>query len=119
MKSLQETYAAKSACFGCGPTNAQGLRIRSFVEGDMLICDWTAQKHHEAFDNVLNGGIIGALLDCHCNWAAVHHFMKARGLDAAPACVTADYAIVLKRPCPTSGPVHLEAKVIESTGDKA
>jgi acyl-coenzyme A thioesterase PaaI-like protein len=119
MKSLQETYAPNNACFGCGPKNEQGLRIRSFAEGDTVVADWTPQKHHEAFENVLNGGIIGALLDCHCNWAAVNHLMKSRGLDSAPACVTADYAITLKRPCPTTGPVHLEARVVESSGDKA
>ena len=32
-KSLQETYAPHNACFGCGPANEKGLRIRSFVGG--------------------------------------------------------------------------------------
>ena len=32
--SLQERYAPHNTCFGCGPANAQGLRIRSFAEGD-------------------------------------------------------------------------------------
>ena len=117
--SLQERYAPHNACFGCGPANAQGLHIRSMAEGELVVAEWTPSEHHQAFPGVLNGGIIGALLDCHCNWAAVHHFMKTRNLDAPPACVTADYAITLKRPCPTSGPVHLEAKVISSEGDKA
>jgi acyl-coenzyme A thioesterase PaaI-like protein len=119
-KSLQETWAPNNACFGCGPTNEKGLRIRSFVQGDEVVCDWTPQPHHEAFPGVLNGGIIGALLDCHSNWAAIAHLMKVKGLtDKAPCCVTADYAIVLKRPCPTNGPVHLKAKVVQSEGDKA
>ena len=34
MKSLQEMYAPNSFCFGCGPKNPKGLRIRSFVVGD-------------------------------------------------------------------------------------
>jgi len=118
-KSLQETYAPDNACFGCGPKNEKGLRIRSFVEGDEVVCTWTPQKHHEAFPGVLNGGIIGALLDCHSNWTAIAHLMKAKGTDRAPCCVTADYAIVLKRPCPTNGPVKLRAKVVESSGDRA
>ncbi|NBX81827.1 PaaI family thioesterase, partial [bacterium] len=29
--SLQETYAPHNACFGCGPANSKGLRIRSFA----------------------------------------------------------------------------------------
>ncbi|MDQ3744886.1 MAG: PaaI family thioesterase, partial [Acidobacteriota bacterium] len=42
MKSLQERYAPRSACFGCGPANEKGLRIRSFpaAEGEEVVCDW-------------------------------------------------------------------------------
>ena len=69
-KSLQEIYAPRNACFGCGPANPEGLHIRSFVQGDEVIAEWRAGKHHEAFPGVLNGGIIGTLLDCHCNWTA-------------------------------------------------
>ena len=68
---------------------------------------------------MLNGGIIGALLDCHLNWAATMHLMKQMGLPSPPCTVTADYAITLKRPCPTDGPLTLSAKVVESSGDRA
>src|SRR5687768_1235674 len=63
MKSLQETYAPNNRCFGCGPSNEQGLRIRSFESGDEVVCDWTPQPHHLAFTGIVNGGIIGAILD--------------------------------------------------------
>lgn len=118
-KSLQEQYAPANACFGCGPANPKGLRIRSFPEGDALVAQWTPEPHHEAFPGVLNGGIVGALLDCHCNWTAAWHLMKAQGLDAPPCTVTADYAIKLLRPTPTSGPVKLRARVAEASGDRA
>ena len=32
MKSLQETYAPNNRCFGCGPANEKGLRIRNEQE---------------------------------------------------------------------------------------
>lgn len=118
-KSVQETHAAKGVCFGCGPANEKGLRIRSFLEGEVLVAEWKPEKHHEAFPGVLNGGIIGSLLDCHLNWAAAMHLMKAKQLDAAPCTVTAEYSVQLKRPCPTDGPVKLTAKVVSSEGDKA
>lgn len=118
MTALQDALAAKSICFGCGPANPQGLRIKSFPEGDAVVCTWTPEPHHQAFPGVLNGGIIGALLDCHSNWTAVHHLMQRDHLDAAPACVTAEFAVKLKRPTPTQGPVKLSAKVAESDGDK-
>jgi acyl-coenzyme A thioesterase PaaI-like protein len=117
--SLQETYAPHSICFGCGPANPEGLHIRSFADGDDVVADWTPAPHHEAFPGVLNGGIIGTLLDCHSNWTATNDLMHRRGTDKAPAMVTADYAIRLLRPTPTDGPVHLRAHVVESTDDRA
>ncbi len=44
-----------------------------------MVCDFTPEPHHQAFPGMLNGGIIGALLDCHSNWTAAYHLMKARG----------------------------------------
>jgi acyl-coenzyme A thioesterase PaaI-like protein len=117
--SLQERYAPTTRCFGCGPANDKGLRIRSFPEGDEVVCSWTAEPHHEAFEGVLNGGIIGALFDCHCNWAATHFLMQRDGLDEPPSTVTADFHVVLKRPTPSAGPVHLRARVVESAADRA
>lgn len=122
-KSLQQSYAPANKCFGCGPANSQGLRLQSFPTADdasaTLVCDWTPEKHHEAFEGILNGGIIGALLDCHMNWTTVFHLMKKGGLDHAPCCVTADFKVTLKRPTPSNGPVHIEAKVVSSEDDRA
>jgi acyl-coenzyme A thioesterase PaaI-like protein len=116
--SLQETYAPKSICFGCGPANEQGLRIRSFsIAEDEAECDWTPSPHHHAFDGMLNGGICGALLDCHSNWTAAWHLLRARGMSVLPCTVTAEFAVKLKRPTPM-GPVHLHAKVVGVDGDK-
>jgi acyl-coenzyme A thioesterase PaaI-like protein len=117
--SLQERYAPGNACFGCGPSNPKGLRLRSFLEGDEVVARWVPETHHEAFPGVLSGGIIGTLLDCHCNWAAAHHLMGRAGLTHPPCTVTADYAITMRRPTPTNGPVLLRARVVESTDDRA
>jgi acyl-coenzyme A thioesterase PaaI-like protein len=122
-ESLQTTYSPASRCFGCGPANDQGLRIESH-EADAspargeLVAQWQPLPHHAAFDGVLNGGIIGTLLDCHGNWTAAMHLMRQRGLDRPPGCVTADYAIRLRRPTPTDQPVHLRAWPVEIKGDR-
>lgn len=117
--SLQERYSPLGTCFGCGPANAKGLRVRSFVQGDSVVATWRAEAHHEAFPGMLNGGIIGSLLDCHCNWAAAWHLMQRLQADKPPCTVTADYAIKLLRPTPTDGPIELMARIVESTGDRA
>ncbi len=120
--SLQERYAAESVCYGCGPANKRGLHIRSFPaddSSDEVVAEWQPLTHHHAFDNVLNGGVIGTLLDCHCNWTAAYHLMGRRGADKPPTTVTADYHIRLLKPTPTTGPVRLRARVVDSTDDRA
>ena len=122
-KSLQETYAPKGRCFGCGPANEKGLRIRSIPAADdagaEVVADWTPEPHHEAFEGVLNGGIIGALLDCHSNWTAAFHLMKKNATDSVPCTVTAEFAVKLRRPTPSKAPVRLSARVVSSEGDRA
>lgn len=127
MKSLQETYAPNNRCYGCGPRNEKGLRIRSFeaAEGERsgkigeLVCDWTPEPHHLAFEGIVNGGIIGSILDCHSNWTAAVHIMKQRNEDELPATVTSDFHVTLKRPTPMDATLHLRAHVVESVGDRA
>lgn len=118
-KSIQETYAPHLKCFGCGPENEKGLHIRSFPQGDEVVADFQPETFQEAFPGVLSGGIIGTLLDCHCNWTAAYALMKLSGADHPPCTVTADYHIKLFRPTPTDLPVHMVARVVEATEDRA
>ena len=117
--NLQDRYAPRSICFGCGPANDRGLRIKSRVEGDEYVAEWQPEAHHHAFDDMLNGGICGALLDCHCNWAATHHLMMKAGADRPPCTVTAEYTVKFKRPTPMKNPLTLRARVVESGDDRA
>lgn len=117
--NLQDRYGPGTICFGCGPANEKGLRIKSRPEGAEVVADWTPEPHHHAFPGVLNGGIIGSLLDCHCNWAACHHLMQRDGLEVPPCTVTADYQVKFLRPTPMNGPVRLRARVVDSTADRA
>jgi len=118
---VQERYAPHNRCFGCGPANEKGLRIRSFPAGDdtdELVCTWMPQPHHEAFEDVLNGGIVGAVLDCHSNWTAAWHLMRRDGLDTPPCTVTADFHVRMRHPTPMKQPVALRSHVVEASGPK-
>ena len=118
---LQETFAPHNACFGCGPANEKGLRIKSVpvLDGDAreVVCRWTPESHHEAFPGVLNGGIIGAILDCHCNWTAAWHLTKLRQLDTPPCTVTAEFKVQLRRPTPSDRELTLTARPVKVDGD--
>ena len=119
--SLQDRYAPSNACFGCGPANEKGLRIKSRPSGgpeSELVAEWNAEKHHEAFPGVLNGGICGALLDCHSNWTAAWHLMNAQKLPFPPSTVTSEFHVKLKRPTSSKGPLRLRAHVVETQGDR-
>lgn len=118
-RSIQEIYSPEGICFGCGPANQKGLRIRSFEEDGEFVAEWRAEGFHQAFPGVLNGGIIGALLDCHSNWAAAIYMMKKAGEEKPPCTVTAEFHVKLLRPTPVDGPITLRARVIEWTEDRA
>lgn len=118
-QSLQDRYAPHNACFGCGPANRKGLRIQSFVQGDVVVAEWRAEKHHQAFPGMLNGGIIGALLDCHSNWTATYFMMKRDGKSEPDCTVTADFHVKLLRPTPADAVIHLRARVVDSKEDRA
>ena len=118
-KSLQETYAPQMACFGCGPANESGLRIRSFPRGEETICEGQPQKHHEAYPGMLNGGIIGSLIDCHANWTAAYFLMRHNAAQTLPCTVTAEFSVKLLRPTPFDATIHLKARVVESSEDRA
>ena len=123
---LQQRFSPESTCFGCGPANELGLRIASFeadpdVPGTLpgeLVADWQPLPHHVAFDGILNGGIIGTLLDCHSNWVAAIHLMHADGAAGPPGCVTAEMSVRFRRPTPIDAPVRLRAWPVAVDGRK-
>ncbi len=112
-QSLQDRYAPDNCCFGCGPANEKGLRIKSYVAGDAVLADFVPEPHHQAFEGMVNGGIIGALLDCHSNWTAAYALMKARGLEVPPCTVTAEFHVKLLAVTPLGPALHLVARAKE------
>ena len=117
--SVQERYAPRNHCFGCGPANPKGLHVRSFEDGKGLAAEWIPEPHHEAFGGAVSGGILGTLLDCHSNWTAAIHLMKAAGRDAPPCTVTAEFHVRLLRVTPSAGPLRLAARVVDAGEDRA
>ena len=120
--SLQERFAPNGRCFGCGPANPIGLHVASRpsdADPAMDVARFVPGPDHEAFDGVVNGGILGTLLDCHANWTAAAHLMRARGVDRPPTTVTLEYAIRMRRPTPSDAPVDLRAWVVEASDDRA
>ena len=110
--ALQDRYAPLSTCFGCGPANARGLRLKSYAHGELVLATFLPEEYQQAFPGMLNGGIVGALLDCHSNWTAAYTLMQARNLSSPPCTVTADFHVKLRAPTPLSGPLELSARAV-------
>lgn len=119
MKSLQEIFAPNNQCFGCGPSNTLGLRLKSMAQGDAFIAHFLPKPHHQAFENVLSGGICGTLLDCHSNWCAAYSIMQKYGLKTPPCTVTARFSINLLMPTPMKTMLTLTARPTLVTEKKA
>ena len=117
--SLQERFAPEGRCFGCGPQNDEGLRIRSFqAEDGSVVAEWQARPEHEAFEGYLNGGVIGALIDCHSNWTAIAALMAAGWAAAAPSTVTSEYSVRFRKPTPSDRPLRLVGRPVEVAPDR-
>ena len=114
--SMQEKFAPDSICFGCGPANEKGLKIKSYRNNEGLEMEFETSEEHQAFPGIINGGIIGTLLDCHGNWVAAIALMDEEGGENPPCTVTASYSINLRRPTPANSKLNIKGKVIEIKG---
>ncbi|MDF9716999.1 PaaI family thioesterase [Nocardioides sp. ChNu-153] len=120
--SLQDRYFPGLPCFGCGPANPRGLRLRSFApdDGGPVVATFTPSPEHDNGLGFLNGGIIATVLDCH-SAAAVTHAAHERGWPADPGVplpyVTAGLDVRYRRPAPLAATVGLVAEVRDASYD--
>src|SRR5512139_1975742 len=106
-------------CYGCGPRNEQGLRIKSFWDGDESLSTFVPHAYHTAGPKqILNGGIIATIVDCHCLCTAIadSYRRENRPIGTSPQiwCATASLKIEYLRPVPLDRPVTLRARVDEA-----
>ena len=116
---VQDEFAPNSICFGCGPSNKEGLQLKSYRSISGLVAEFECEKKHQAFPGVINGGIIGSLIDCHGNWTAAIALMDKAGDTEPPCTVTASYSIKLRRPTPLGSTLIVKGEVTEIGDDRA
>ena len=113
--SVQERLYPDLPCFGCGPTNPKGPRLRSFpVDDGVVVARFEPWPEHDNGLGFLNGGIISTVLDCH-SAAAVMLAAERRGWGPLPgaalAYVTAGLDVRYLRPSPLHEASELRAVV--------
>ena len=121
MKEKAQDYFQDSmpgnVCFGCGNDNHDGLQIKSFWEGEEAVCVWQSEEKYHGWSNLMNGGIIATIIDCHCMGTAMAHAyrLENRSLDSLPEYRYATGTLNVKylRPTSNNHPVELRAKIVE------
>lgn len=116
--SIQDRLFPAMTCFGCGPANERGLRLKSYVADGHVTAMFTPWPEHDNGVGFLNGGIIATLLDCHTAAAALHE-ADLNGWEPPPGVaipfVTAGIDVRYLRPSPLDSAVELKAVVLESS----
>ncbi|OHX65933.1 PaaI family thioesterase [Flammeovirga pacifica] len=111
-----------NVCFGCGLDNQDGLHIKSFWEGDQAICEWLPEEKYHGWANLLSGGILATVIDCHCMGTAMADAYKNEGreLNSAPhyRYATGTMNIKYLKPTPVHQKVRIVAEVTERKGKK-
>jgi acyl-coenzyme A thioesterase PaaI-like protein len=105
-------------CFGCGALNERGLQIKSYWEGDEVVCRWLPQPHHIGYPGILYGGMIASIVDCHCLWTATAHAYRRAGEEMRDGdfrffYVTGALKVNYRKPVPIDRPVELRARLAE------
>jgi len=63
----------ENPCFGCGPNNPKGLRLKFFRDGTRVVAETTLGKEYSAWPGQAHGGVAFAALECTCQWTFYTH----------------------------------------------
>ena len=123
--ALQDAWP-DATCYGCGPANEKGLRIKSYwsEDGSEVVCIFEPRAEYNAgFPNVMYGGLVASLIDCHSIWTAIAHTYREEGRPhgSPPAIsyVTGSLTVRYLKPTSLDKPATLYARVTELHPKKA
>jgi len=97
-----------------------GKQIKSYWDGDISVCKWDSQEKYNGWKNVLHGGILASLIDCHtmCTAMAYAHKVEERDLGTEPSYKYATGTLTVKylKPTPNDKTIELRAHVTDQKG---
>ena len=112
-----------NSCFGCGAWSEHGLNVKSRWVGDVSICEFTPRPYHAAMPHdIVNGGIIAAVIDCHSVCTAIADAYRRAGRYAGDGrrpllwYATASLNISYRQPTSLAGAFVVEARVVSVRG---
>ncbi|MFC1497893.1 PaaI family thioesterase [Verrucomicrobiota bacterium] len=102
MKAKSGILPWTKSCFVCGEENPHGLRLKSKLENNIVILEYTTGKRDLGWRHLVHGGIAMTLLDEVMTWAAI--------VATGHPCVAAELTIRLKKPIETGLRIRAESK---------
>jgi len=124
-KAFQDCYPDEFAhCYGCGRLNEEGLRIKSYWDGEESVCHYTPRPSYTGgFPGYFYGGLISSLIDCHSAATASAAKLRAEGFSLGDKplsrFVTASLKVDFLKPTPMGKTIELRSRVLEIKGRKA
>lgn len=97
-------------CFGCGPENPHGLRMRFESNGAMIRSQVTMEPRFRGWSNLIHGGILSTMLDEVMGWTVLcltRRFMLTRTMQVA-----------FKRPVRVGAVLTVTGSIKERQGDR-
>ena len=102
----QISIAISDPCFGCGQNNPCGLKLKFEWDGKTAKAEFTPNKFHQGWSDIIHGGIITTILDEAMGYAAYYEGVK---------CVTAIMQTRFKRPLSIDEPIIVTASLTRKT----
>ncbi len=122
-KAFQEYYPDDlNYCYGCGQLNEQGLKLKSYWDGEETVAHFTPRPYHIAIPGYVYGGLIASIIDCHGTGTASAATYRAQGreMGSEPRLrfVTASLHVEYVRPTPLGVVLEVRGKIKEVKGRK-
>lgn len=123
-KALQDMCEPNGICYGCGPVNPKGIQIKSYWadDGEHVIATVTPGPEYTGWPDMVYGGFLAMLTDCHSNWTAIAHCFRAEGREPGSlprvTCVTGQLGVKYLKPTPMGVPLNLSARIEGEVGRK-
>lgn len=91
-------------CFGCGPDNPIGLKLRFRPEASTVVCDFNLNDLYAGYPGYMHGGVIFSVLDEAMGWAVYC-------LCSGTLAITAKAEVRYLRPAPTGENLRVTSEV--------
>ena len=98
------------ACFGCGPANPCGLRMKFFTDGTSVFTELKVPEHTSGWKNLVHGGVITTILDEVMGWSAIYSLKRF--------VLTKTISIEFLKPAFVGERIRAEGSLIELRGER-